>query len=170
MEKSIVFLMPLGIDLRTKFLISPLKTTSCTKVAQNGAKLVPNWDQKTTKNGVPHRTWEPKMGYPIGLGGQKRGYPIGPWGQHLEKNRLKKATQQKTQDRIFLPPHLLRKNGQHGSKLGSKINQKSIQNPCKNPCKNRCLLGLIYNRNLVEFWCQNEAKLTPKWHQKSMLT
>jgi len=47
---------------------SPSRTSSCTKVAQDGAKLAPNWVQKSTKNGVPHRTWGPKMGYPIGPG------------------------------------------------------------------------------------------------------
>ena len=100
---------------------SPSKTSSCTKVAQDGAKLVPNWLQKSTKNGVPHRTWGPKMGYPIGL-----------WGQTFEKNRLKKATQQKRGRNLIPLPLLGRKSGQHGPNLATKIDQKSIKNRCKN--------------------------------------
>ena len=38
MQKSIVFLMPLGIDLWTNFVEFS---------SQNGAKLVPKWDQKS---------------------------------------------------------------------------------------------------------------------------
>ena len=89
---------------------SPSRTSSCTKVAQDGAKLAPNWLQKSNKNGVPHRTWGPKMGY-----------PIGPWGQKFKKNRLKKAIQQKKGRPLTAPPLLSRKSGQHGSKLASKI-------------------------------------------------
>ena len=60
---------------------SPSRTSSCTKVAQDGAKLAPNWVQQSTKNGVPHRTWGPKMGY-----------PIGPGTINSKKNRFEKAT------------------------------------------------------------------------------
>ena len=34
---------------------SPSRTSSCTKVAQDGAKLAPNWVQKSTQNVIPHR-------------------------------------------------------------------------------------------------------------------
>ena len=131
------------------------RTTSCTKVAQDGGKLAANWVQ----NGVSHRIWGPKIGY-----------PIGPCEQHFEKNRFKKATQQKKGRRPTGSLHFGRKSGQHGPKLGSKIDQKSIKNRCKNRSFFWCLLGSIYGRNLVDFWSQNEAKLGPKWDQKSMWT
>ena len=134
---------------------SPSRTSSCTKVAQDGAKLAPNWVQTSTQNGVPHRIW-----------GAKMGYPIGPWEQHFEKNRLKKATQQKRGRNLTGAPLLSRKSGQHGSKLGSKIDQKSMKNLCKNRSFFWCLLGSIYGRNLADFWSQNEAKLGSKWDQK----
>ena len=136
---------------------SPSRTSSCTKVAQDGAKLAPNWVQKSTKNGVPHRTWGPKMGY-----------PIGPWGQKFETNRFKKATQQKTGQLFTGSPLLSRKSGQHGSKLGSqnrsKIDKKSMQ-------KSIVFLmppGVDLNTIFLDFWSRNEAKLGPKWDQKSM--
>ena len=50
------------------------------KWRQDGAKLVSNWVQKSNKNGVPHRTWGPKMGY-----------PIGPWDQQFENKSVQKS-------------------------------------------------------------------------------
>ena len=97
----------------------------------------------------------------------------GKWSQHgsnFRKKRFKKATQQKWGRLITGSPLLSRKSGQHGPKLGSKIDQKSIKNLCKNRSFFWCLLGSIYGRNLVDFWSQNEAKLGPKWDQKSMWT
>ena len=130
---------------------SPSRTSSCTKVAQDGAKLAPNWVQKSTKNGVPHRTWGPKMGY-----------PIGPWDQKFEKNRVKKATQQKRGRSSTESLHFDRKSGQHGPNLAPKLELKWTKNRCKNRSKIWCILGSIFGRILEDFGRQNGAKLAPK--------
>ena len=84
-------------------------------------------------------------------------------GQHFEKNRFKKATQQKKGRNPTGLLHFGRKSGQHGPKLGSKIDQKSINNRCKNQSFFECLLGSIFERILVDFgrprWLQNRSKI-----------
>ena len=84
---------------------------------QLGTKLA---SKKSTQNGVPHRTW-----------GLKMGYPIGPWSQQFETS-IKKATQQKRGWHATGSPILSRKSDQHGSKMASQIDQKSIKNLRKN--------------------------------------
>ena len=94
--------------------------------------LAPKWPkiaQRFHQIGTKNR---PNMRYPNRNYRPKMGYPIGPWEQHIEKNRFKKATQQKKGRNSTEPLHFCRKSGQHGPKLGSKIDQKSIKNLCKN--------------------------------------
>ena len=44
-------------------------------MSQDSSKLAPKWVQKSTKNGVPHRSMAAKIGYPIGQGSQNWGTP-----------------------------------------------------------------------------------------------
>ena len=131
-------------------------------LAPKWPKMAPSWHPIGFKN-------RPKMGYPIGLGAQKWGTPSA-LGPTIQKNRFKKATQQKRGRLPTASPLLSRKSGQHGHKLSSKIDQKSIKNLCKYQSFFWCLLGSIYARNLADFWSQKEAKLRPIWHRKSMWT
>ena len=134
---------------------SPSRTSSCTKVAQDGAKLAPNWVQKSTKNGVPHRTWSGANMEANNLQTRAKMGPKHPntnpktsqnerqsrvphrtvrWGTPplAEKIDFKKGTQQKRGRNLTGSPLLSRKSGQHGPKLGSKIDQKSRKSLCKN--------------------------------------
>ena len=101
---------------------SPSRTSSCTKAAQDGAKLAPNWVQKSTKNGVPHRTWGPKMGYPIGT-----------WGPKIRNKSVKKSdTTKKRAAPYRAPPYASKKWPtwlQVGLPSRSKIEKKSMQKP-----------------------------------------
>ena len=106
---------------------SPSRTSSCTKVAQDGAKLAPNWVQKSTQNGVPHRTWNGANMEANNLQTRAKMGPKHPntnpktsqnerqnrvphrtvrWGTPLPcgKNRFKKATQQKKRPGVSQRP------------------------------------------------------------------
>ena len=130
---------------------SPSRTSSCTKVAQDGAKLAPNWIQKSTKNGVPHRTWGPKMGY-----------PIGPWDQQFEKKSVQKSNATKKRAEPHRPPPVEPKKRttwlQVGLQNRSKIDKKSMQKSIVFLMP----LGVDLWTNFVDFSSQNGAKLVPK--------
>ena len=64
------------------------------KVAQDGAKLAPKWVQKSTQNGVPHRTWKPKMEYPIDMGA-KNGVPHRALRPKFRKKYVQKSNARK---------------------------------------------------------------------------
>ena len=68
------------------------------------------------------------------------------------------------------PPDSVRKWSQHGPNLGPKMEPKWSKNWWKNRLKIWCLLGLIFERILVDFGRENGGKLAPKWNQKSILT
>ena len=59
---------------------------------------------------------------------------------------------------------------QHGSNLAFKTEVKSIKNRSENWSIFKCLLESNFGRILVDFGCQYEAKLNPKWDQTSVLT
>ena len=54
-------------------------------LAPKWPKMAPSWHQFGLKN-------RPKMGYPIGLGGQKWGTPSAPGTINSKNNRFEKAT------------------------------------------------------------------------------
>ena len=111
----------IGILCASRNPTSPSKTSSCTKVAQDGAKLASNGVQKSSKNGVPHRTL-----------GAKNGVPHRPGGLNKAKKSKKNANASKNRDGSHRAPPLVRKSGQHGPNLGPKLQPRCLKNRCKN--------------------------------------
>ena len=128
---------------------SPSRTTSCTKVAQDGAKLAPTWVQKSTHNG--------------GITSD-----FGAKGPTFRKKSVQKSNATKNRVAFLRVTLFWPKNWPTWPQVGlqnrSKIDQKSMQKSIVFLMP----LGVDLWTNFVNFCFQNEAKLGPKWDQKSM--
>ena len=150
-------------------------------MAQDGAKLAPNWVQKSTQNGVPHRTWSGANMEANNLQTLAKMGPKHPntnpktsqnerqnriphrtvrWGTPLPcgKNRFKKATQQKRGQAFHSAPPLEPKKWPTWPQVGlqnrSKIDKKSMQK------------SIVFLMPLgIDFWVDFGGSWVPKSSQ-----
>ena len=129
-------------------------------LAPKWPKMAPSWHQIGSKNQL-------KMGYPIEPGGQKWGTPSAPGTINSKKSIQKSNASKKRAALHRLPPFEPKKRPtwlQVGIPNRSKIDKKSMRKSIVFLMP----LGVDLNTNFVDFCFQNEAKLGPKWDQKSM--
>ena len=134
---------------------------SGTAFAPMWPKMAPSWHQNGTKNQPKSRLG---VGTPWARGRPRAGYPMRPWAKNSEKN---KDPTKKRADSHRAPPVEPKKRPtwlQVGLQNRSKIDKKSMQKSIVFLMP----LGVDLWTNFVDCCFQNEAKLGPKWDQKSM--